>query len=249
MTYNMNKLVSRGWEESEERQVAAMPVTTTGSFSSPVVQQEGAGNRARMATGKAGGPRIPTKRRYISSYSATALYPSSSSSSSGNGLGSSSLSQSQPAMAFTSYHAKTTEAPKPETHDSGLGLEGEEMKRRRQAAAVSSRYVARCSAESEEEDVVEPDSSAVHPGAITRPNRAKSSDSFTRNVATDSITVDEETRPRYPVYDREMDLAPSPKFDARQYQEHLFQLQQRAIEQDRLQEGLCLLLPNEDGDT
>jgi ankyrin repeat protein len=41
----------------------------------------------------------------------------------------------------------------------------------------------------------------------------------------------------------------SPTFDAHQYQKHLLDIQKQAVEQDRLQQGLSLLLPNNDGDT
>ena len=256
------RLVSRGCVEEEEERHTAVPAS---SQDSPSRVHRGPG-------GKAGGPRKPQKRRFFStSASATVLYPLS-----GNGAGSSStgyIVQTQPTVPVSAKHSEDT---KSDRHDSGLGLEGEELKKRKQKlvpSASAPRFLARGCAENDfeaDEDDIERDnhcSTALLPGAITQIHRAKSSGTYQRRIATDSPPVmpsksaptfqtssietrEEEQRHNYLHYDHmSMDVAPSPKFDARQYQEHLLQLQQRAIEQERLQEGLSLLLPNDDGDT
>lgn len=258
------RLVSRGCVDEEEERHA--PVSSYGQQDSPSrVHNRGPG-------GKTGGPRIPQKRRFVpASASATVLYPISGS---GAGSSSSGFTIHQATNANVPLSAKHTEETKSDRHDSGLGLEGEELKKRRQRLGPSSsapRFLARGSTDNdfEEEDIIERDnhcSTVLLSGPNTQIQRAKSSGTYQRHVATDSPPVmpsksaptfqtssfetrEEEQRHSYLPYEMNMDVTPSPKFDARQYQEHLLQLQQRAIEQERLQEGLSLLLPNDDGDT
>lgn len=78
----------------------------------------------------------------------------------------------------------------------------------------------------------------------TAPVTTASYYSTTKNytMLPDSTELMETTVPNSP-------SATTTTFNAQKYQRHLVELQQQAVEQNRLQQGLSLLLPNNDGDT
>lgn len=213
--------------------------------SPPVVRQH---RPVAVRTSTGNGPRLPQRR-----------YPSVSTSPTRRVEGNSLL------LTGGGRRSPSSIAPNrraPERADSGLGLDIVDEKR---PAVVQQparrRFLARGIPDSDDEVETDRGTTSVVTGGQTSRvmpfHPSKSAPEATTNYSTTMITPPYTQRPEM------MDTTPSPNpilaqhysssslnsFDSERYQKHLLEIQHKAIEQDRLQQGLLLLLPNNDGDT
>ena len=136
----------------------------------------------------------------------------------------------------------------PERHDSGVGLE-DSYTPKRSASSTPRFLLARGGNESEDEETftdsaghtiksASPTSLPFHPSKTSPPTIATASH-YTLLSKRDSTEL----------MDTNAVIQSPTGFDVQKYQKHLNEMQLQAVEQNRLQQGLSLLLPNSDGDT
>lgn len=223
--YNSRKMISRGGEATTYNEEEIVRATATSPHSNtnrhrPVVRSStGGGNSG-------GGPRLPQKR-----------YPSSSSPTK--------RADSHSYLPSIDRRSPTT-SRRPERSDSGLGLDVTDSKQ--PVVTQTRRYLARGCTDSDEEDVIETDR-----GTTIVSHHSKSEPSLQQQPTNICPIYSSKSEPTYnntiSTHELMDTTIPPAKFNPQLYQRHLVELQQRAIEQDRLQQGLLLLLPNNDGDT
>lgn len=141
----------------------------------------------------------------------------------------------------------------PERADSGLGLEMVTERPVPNPVPARRRYLPRGCTDSD--DDVETDRGTVvthhysspslgRPGTNMPVHPSKSAPTVTSNY-----TYTPHTRSSSELMATQQQRQFDSRFDSERYQKHLLDIQHKAIEQDRLQQGLLLLLPNNDGDT
>lgn len=158
-----------------------------------------------------------------------------------------------------------TDAPKSlsrrntDQFDSGLGLDdGPFTSIPSKNRSGTSKLISRCV---EEDDVIERDHSGgghaktavthMTPSLDTMPvYHSKSAPSLMSTYHQPKPHMNQERYQRRDFLEQMETVSPSiTNYDTNVYQKHLEKLQQQAIEQSRLREGLTLLVPNNDGDT
>lgn len=229
-------LIPRGSDESQTtfREEDLLRVSKTNAGSS-IMSESSMSNRStsynntnkprvaqRSRTGSNGGPRLP-QRRYGTD-------------------------------AFKSLSRRNTDQ-----FDSGLGLDdGPFTSIPSKNRSGTPKLISRCV---EDDDVIERDHSGGQHVKTAVPHltpslgsmpvyHSKSAPSLTPSYHQPKNHMNQEQYQRRDFLDQMETVSPSIiNYDPNAYQKHLEKIQQHAVEQSRLREGLSLLVPNNDGDT